>query len=150
MKYPNTHPVYGPCWVDDTIYHDRDGYGVVTYEGKKVRAHRLSFFLWNGYWPNIARHQCDNPPCANPTHIEDGTHAQNMQDKVERGRTNNGKEDLTHCPNGHEYTTFTTRITDKGTRECVICDRLARRRAKRTNKETKRQRLLALRKERNI
>lgn len=32
-----------------------------------------------------ACHRCDNPPCVQPEHLYEGTHAQNMQDKVARG-----------------------------------------------------------------
>ncbi len=52
-----------------------------------VFAHRLSFYLHHGYWPNVCRHRCDNPGCYNPYHLEDGTHADNVADRVARGRT---------------------------------------------------------------
>lgn len=33
------------------------------------------------------RHTCDNPRCINPKHLIIGTHADNMKDRSERGRT---------------------------------------------------------------
>lgn len=54
--------------------------------GKTMRAHRVSFFLRNGTWPELACHHCDNPRCCNPDHIYSGTVAQNNSDRDERGR----------------------------------------------------------------
>lgn len=51
-----------------------------------VEAHRIAFFLHHGYWPTIARHTCDNPPCCNPHHLIDGEIADNVRDAIERGR----------------------------------------------------------------
>lgn len=62
------------------------GYARVTYDGKRVFAHRLVFFQTYGYWPDVCRHTCDNPPCVNPEHLVDGTHGDNIRDMMERGR----------------------------------------------------------------
>lgn len=57
-------------------------------KNRSVRAHRLSFVLHNGPLPDDANvlHSCDTPLCTNPTHLRAGTHAENMRDKIRRGR----------------------------------------------------------------
>lgn len=52
-----------------------------------IGAHRMAFVLANGGdLPDHARHTCDNPPCCRPKHLLDGSHADNMRDRKERGR----------------------------------------------------------------
>jgi hypothetical protein len=72
------------CWPwkgEQRDYH-RDIY----IDGKKEGVHRVAFYITRGYWPNNACHKCDNPCCARPSHIFDGTHQDNMADKMTKGR----------------------------------------------------------------
>ena len=47
----------------------------------------------------VIRHTCDNPACINPFHLKSGTHADNVQDRVDRKRSaigeNHGRHKLT-------------------------------------------------------
>lgn len=64
------------------------GYGYVTMDGRKYYAHRLAWALCNGEDPGsrVVRHTCDNPICINPEHLVIGTHRDNMDDMMRRGR----------------------------------------------------------------
>jgi hypothetical protein len=57
-----------------------------------LRAHRITYSLYKGMVNTglVVRHSCDNPPCVNPKHLLLGTHADNMLDKVLRGRAPKG------------------------------------------------------------
>lgn len=85
--------IKGPneCWEwQHTL--NRQGYGHLS-DGRSAThlAHRVAFFLKNGYVPAIVRHSCDNPPCCNPQHLLSGTHADNQRDKKIRGRAAKGE-----------------------------------------------------------
>ncbi|URG17463.1 HNH endonuclease [Rhodococcus phage Mbo2] len=68
---------------------DDDGYGIFIYGGKRTRAHRAAYELFNGSIPPglIVRHRNDTPPDCNPLNLLLGTHADNARDRVERGRS---------------------------------------------------------------
>lgn len=77
----------GEC-LDWNLYCGRGGYGHATYDGVKWRAHRLSYVMHYGTIPDGLHvlHKCDNPKCVAPTHLFLGTDADNMADKVAKGR----------------------------------------------------------------
>ena len=79
------------CWLWKAS-KDKNGYGIFRGELAGVmftRAHRFSYALHTGdlLVGMQALHTCDNPSCANPDHLFSGTNADNMRDKVQKGRS---------------------------------------------------------------
>ena len=74
------------CWIWQGERH-RQGYGRLRHDGKRLLAHRMSWFLIYGEWPTQdLLHSCDNPPCVNPEHLSEGTMKDNIQDSIRKGR----------------------------------------------------------------
>lgn len=69
------------------------GYGRIKINGSYAPAHRISYQLYVGLIPSglLIRHKCDNPQCVNPDHLELGTHKDNSDDKIARGRAVHAK-----------------------------------------------------------
>lgn len=79
------------CWMWQGG-KDRKGYGLISVNGKMMRAHRLAWELTYGSIPHglCVCHHCDHPACINPEHLFVGTNLENMQDKVRKGHPNGG------------------------------------------------------------
>lgn len=75
------------CWLWEKSL-DRGGYGVIRPDYVLLRAHRLSYEIYNGVADErlYVLHRCDVRCCVNPEHLFLGTHADNMQDMVRKGR----------------------------------------------------------------
>jgi len=85
------------CWPWKG-YKNEEGYGRTWINDNGYYAHRVIFNL---VYPNVIQlsapksthdqgfllHTCDNPSCCNPSHLFVGTHADNMADKVAKGRS---------------------------------------------------------------
>lgn len=63
-------------------------YGNMRFRGRNCKTHRYSYEYFVGPIPAgmIVRHKCDNTICCNPDHLEIGTHRDNSQDCIKRGR----------------------------------------------------------------
>jgi hypothetical protein len=83
------HPSLGSaCW-NWTAARDKSGhgYGKFQFGGRLEGAHRVSFFLEHGRWPaSCCLHRCDNRQCVRPSHLFEGTVADNHNDMREKGR----------------------------------------------------------------
>lgn len=75
------------CWLWPGS-RTKDGYGQIRV-GNAIRAvHRVTYEARNGPIPRgmVVRHRCDVRECCNPDHLEVGTHEDNVQDIIDRGR----------------------------------------------------------------
>lgn len=79
------------CWIWAGKEKSKRGYGQIGLGGrgaKQALAHRFSYELHKGPIPcgMVVMHSCDNPRCVNPDHLSVGTHSDNTQDAVSKGR----------------------------------------------------------------
>ena len=75
------------CW-EWQAYKDKDGYGHFTFNRRNPGAHRVAYSIVNGdIKPGmVVMHSCDNRACVNPAHLSEGSHSDNVADKVAKNR----------------------------------------------------------------
>jgi len=82
----------GPgCWLWTACgrgNYGRFGIGSRTDGTRRIeRAHRVAWFLSHGEWPTLdVLHTCDNRGCVRPSHLFQGTQADNNRDMCAKGR----------------------------------------------------------------
>ena len=84
----------GDCLIRETKKSISVGYKTISAEGKEFYAHRLVWEVTNNKSPEglVIRHTCDTPACINPSHLIEGTHGDNVQDKLRRDRHPRGSK----------------------------------------------------------
>lgn len=118
------------CW--EYFGTNIDGYGQITINKVFYYVHRLSAMMFHGYTPELAHlhvlHRCHNNCCWNPEHLYIGTNEQNIQDRMDAGRSRNQNTDTTHCKHGHEFTeenTYWCKSSNGNVRrQCRECKRV--------------------------
>lgn len=78
------------CWIWKTKSNTPFGYGLAIYNGKRRTLHRIMWEVFYGPIPKgkCVLHHCDTPACCNPKHLWLGTHKDNTQDLIRKGRSN--------------------------------------------------------------
>ena len=74
----------------------RDGYGMLYFNGRPTRVHRVAWILSRGPIPAglLVCHHCDTPCCVNVDHLYLGTDLDNARDTSTRGRWNSRAGEL--------------------------------------------------------
>ena len=93
------------CWI--WTGSSSNGYGQIWDGAKYEGAHRISYILHKGEIPDLDQyhgmcvcHTCDTSYCVNPDHLFLGTHKENIEDMINKGRDkhdfgeNNGNSTL--------------------------------------------------------
>lgn len=83
------------CWVWTGSNKNKFGHGAFKLGNRKSKvlyAHRMAWELYVGPIPLglMVLHRCDCPCCVNPHHLFLGTHSDNMNDMVSKGRNIKG------------------------------------------------------------
>lgn len=105
-RFWNSVDKSGDCWLW-TAARNKAGYGLFSVRRKNTLAHRFSHQLAYGPIPDGMKicHHCDTPSCVRPSHLFCGTDADNVADKVAKGR----------CPQGESHTS--AKLTEADVRQ---------------------------------
>ena len=118
------------CWLFQGKSTTASGHKLMGVNGKAQYVHRTSYEVFVAPIPKgmVIMHSCDNPSCCNPEHLKAGTHKENSQDALRKGRLKPGKDGGKrvgsrdgYCPNMHEINPENSFIDSKGCRGCRLC-----------------------------
>lgn len=130
----------GQCWVWTASVTGK-GYGKISIAWKMLQAHRVAFEWFHGPVPSglYVCHRCDHRRCVNPEHLFVGTHRDNVDDMLRKGRASGQDhpyDPSIECKRGHPVG-GTSYIDRNGRRICRPC-RQAKRKAKRERRNVSR------------
>lgn len=107
------------CWLHAGSINS-DGYGIVFYDGKQLRAHRVMYESEVGLIPDGLHidHLCRTRVCINPGHMEVVENVTNIM-RGEAPSAQNARK--THCSKGHPFDEVNTMYRKNGWRICIEC-----------------------------
>lgn len=95
LKFWNNVDKTAECWIWKGGTQNK-GYGLLSFNNKKVLAHRLAWYFIYNKWPVLnLLHSCDTPLCVNVDHLHEGSQQENIRDAVKKNRHSKGST------NGH-------------------------------------------------
>jgi HNH endonuclease len=102
------------------------GYGLVKIGGKKRKAHRVVWELYNGPIPvgKEPHHECENKRCVNPGHLRLVSRAEHVDLSPKNITHHGGRRVEGHCLHGHALTPENTYMRKGGGRVCRMCNNL--------------------------
>lgn len=111
------------CWIWTPCPTRR--YGRFKIGSQATDAHVISYVYFKGQIPDGLEldHLCRHKRCVNPDHLEAVTKSINVKRGLTPVRNRQRAALRTHCPHGHPFDLFNTRIGKDGSRQCRTCDR---------------------------
>ena len=114
------------CWEWQGATETSGGYGYLTIDTKRIKAHRFSYKLHNGELVEglVIMHSCDNRICVNPAHLTQDTNEANIKDMWNKGRGRPGTGTYSlggTCRKGHLLTEDTLMVFKNGVHKCRTC-----------------------------